>query len=57
VIVTCEKCDIQYEDTYHLTVCPHEEFQMNCVVAKDGKVLGTAHSVEELRAMLAKEDQ
>lgn len=39
MLVTCERCRLEYDDTDHLTVCPHDEFPMNCVVGggRDGR--------------------
>ena len=48
----CEECNEIYDDLYHSTICPHEYFQMSCVVGKGDKIVGIATSVEELRRML-----
>jgi hypothetical protein len=49
---TCEKCGKRYDDTYRLTYCPHDRFEMNTTVGVGGRVIGVAHSVEELNRML-----
>jgi len=36
MIVTCPKCGKVYDDTFRLTYCPHEKFQMRTVCG-DGK--------------------
>lgn len=54
MIVSCEKCGLRYDDTYRLTYCPHEKFEMNTTVSSGGRVIGVAHSVEELNRMLDK---
>jgi hypothetical protein len=53
MIVTCPKCGIYYDDVYKLTFCPHNKFEMNCTVGRGDKILGVAHSPEELQRMLA----
>ncbi len=52
--VTCPKCGKSYDDTYHWTYCPHDYFEMNTLVADNNGIIGVAHSVEELNAMLDK---
>lgn len=54
--VTCEKCDKEYDDTYRLTYCPHEWFEMHTKVhGGDGRLLGIARDVDELRELMNKE--
>jgi hypothetical protein len=53
MIVTCPRCGIYYDDVYKLTICPHNKFEMNCTVGRGDKILGVAHSPEELQRMLA----
>jgi len=55
MIVTCEKCRATYNDTYRLTFCPHEQFEMNTTVGNASGIIGVAHSVEELKSMLGQE--
>jgi hypothetical protein len=50
--VKCEKCGKVYDDTYRLTYCPHARFEMHCTVGTGSRVLGVAHSVEELNSLL-----
>lgn len=57
MIVTCNECGKSYDDVYRLTYCPHTYFEMNTVVCSNGKDLGVAHSVEELREMLNNENR
>lgn len=52
MVVTCEKCGARYDDIYRLTYCPHERFEMSCIVGSGDKILGVATSVEELHWML-----
>ena len=51
----CEDCGELYDDVYHSTICPHEYFEMNCVVGKNDRIIGIAHNVEELHRMLEEE--
>ena len=48
MIVTCSTCGLKYDDTYRLTYCPHEHFNMHCVVCNSRGVVGVATSLEEL---------
>lgn len=48
----CPECGLMYDDTYRLTFCPHARFDMNCTVASGGRLIGVAHSVDELNRML-----
>jgi hypothetical protein len=51
MIVLCGACGIQYDDTYRLTYCPHEYFEMHCHVSVDGKD-HVVHSLEELDRLM-----
>jgi len=55
MLVKCATCGKSYDDTYRLTYCPHEFFEMNTMVVKDGQIVGVAHSIEELDQMLAEQ--
>lgn len=50
--VTCYKCGVTYDDTYRWTYCPHDYFEMNTTVGVGGRIIGVAHSVQELNRML-----
>lgn len=53
MIVTCDDCELDFDDVYRRTYCPHEWFEMRTtVVGGDGKVRGVARTVEELRRMM-----
>ena len=52
MIVVCSACWKQYDDTYRLTFCPHDHFQMQTVVYRGGKRVGVAHTIEELRRLM-----
>jgi hypothetical protein len=52
MVVTCSQCGKSYDDVYRLTYCPHEKFEMNTVVWSGDRIIGVAHSVEELNRML-----
>ena len=49
MVVQCEDCHLEYDDTYRLTYCPHAEFEMRTVVSKNGltKVCTTLEELEE----------
>jgi hypothetical protein len=51
VTTTCPKCQLEYDDTYRWTFCPHEQFEMRTRVFHDGKDKGIATSLEELHEM------
>jgi hypothetical protein len=57
MMVTCEKCGKRYDDTYRLTYCPHNPFEMNTVVGKRNRIIGVAHSIEELNRMLNEQSE
>ena len=50
--VRCGKCGKEYDDTYRLTICPHERFQMRTAVYKEGRLLFVARTVEQLHALM-----
>lgn len=52
MVVKCEVCGARYDDTYRLTYCPHERFEMHCTVGSGEKILGVATTVEELYQLL-----
>lgn len=49
MIVTCEICHLQYDDVHRLACCPHEQFEMRCVVnvGKHSKVCTRVEEVFE----------
>ena len=51
MLVRCETCEIEYDDVYRLTYCPHESFEMRCRVVVNGEER-IATSVEQLRGWL-----
>ncbi len=52
MIVTCDDCELDFDDVYRRRYCPHEWFEMRTtVVGSDGKVQGVARTVEELRRL------
>lgn len=52
MLVTCDFCGLSYDDVYRLTYCPHEPFEMRCVVAGPDGVVGVATTLEELDQLL-----
>jgi len=48
----CENCGEIYDDVNHSTICPHEYFEMCCIVGNGEKIVGIARSLEELHQML-----
>jgi hypothetical protein len=50
--VTCEKCNLSYDDTYRLTICPHIEFKMNCLVMRGDGETKTCTGIEEMDEFL-----
>jgi hypothetical protein len=45
--VICEACGTTYDDTYRLTFCPHEAFEMRAVASR-GDQVKVCTTVEEL---------
>ena len=56
-VVTCDKCGARYDDTYRLTYCPHQRFDMTTSVYRDGKFVGVATSLEELDRLSGTESE
>ena len=54
--VRCDKCSVVYDDTYRLTYCPHEAFEMRTMVYQGGKAK-LCCSLEELKAFLHQKDE
>lgn len=60
MIVTCDDCELDFDDVYRRTYCPHEWFEMRTTVvgvdvaSGDGKVLGVATTLEELDRLMKK---
>lgn len=52
MLVTCEACGLEYDDVYRLTYCPHERFEMRCVVGGPDGVVGVATSLEEFGQLM-----
>jgi hypothetical protein len=50
--VICGDCNLDYDDTYRLTICPHESFPMATSVYRGGELVGVATSVDQLEAMM-----
>ena len=48
MLVQCETCQLEYDDVYRLTYCPHGRFEMRCKVTIKGEER-IATSVEQLR--------
>ncbi len=48
MLVTCPDCKRKYDDTYHLTNCPHEYFEMHTHTVRGDGVSKCCHSIEEL---------
>jgi len=51
-IVKCDKCGLEYDDTYRWTFCPHDTFQMDTLAVKGGGSMKRVHSIEELNTFL-----
>ena len=52
MIVTCDDCELDFDDVYRRTYCPHEWFEMRTtVVDGDGKVR-VARTLEELSRLM-----
>jgi hypothetical protein len=51
MIVTCESCGVEYDDLYCLTFCPHDKFDMHCIVGV-GKFSKCCHTVEEVNEFI-----
>jgi hypothetical protein len=47
--ITCPVCQLQYDDTYRNTICPHDSFEMHTGVTVGGE-RGCAHTIDELNA-------
>ena len=49
MIVVCKNCGLEYDDVYRLTICPHENFEMRCIVhaGKFSKLCTTPEEVNE----------
>jgi hypothetical protein len=47
MIVTCRTCQLEYDDLYKLTYCPHETFEMHTLITVHG-IERCCHSIEEL---------
>jgi len=48
VNVTCEACNLVYDDTYRFTYCPHDKFEMHCTVVNRYGHTKCCHTVEEI---------
>lgn len=51
MMTTCETCHLQYDDVYRLTFCPHDAFEMRCVV-NVGKFSKLCTRVEEVNEFI-----
>lgn len=47
MITLCETCGLEYDDTYRLTFCPHEPFEMRAIAGR-GDQVKVCTTVEEL---------
>lgn len=50
--VTCERCSRTYDDTYRLTYCPHDKFEMHTLAVRGDGQEKLCTSVEELHEFL-----
>mgnify|MGYP001575200301 FL=1 len=53
MIVQCGSCRIAYDDVYRFTFCPHERFEMQCMVVRGDGQKKVCISVNEVQAFLA----
>jgi len=51
MLVVCSDCKVEYDDTYHLTICPHDYFPMHTVVSTNHGSK-CCHTIEELNNFL-----
>jgi len=51
----CDDCGIGYDDTYRLTFCPHDRFQMNTMAVRGDGAEKLCHTVEELRDFMGED--
>jgi hypothetical protein len=51
--VTCDECGVEYDDTYRLTLCPHDGFDMVTMVVRGDGTTTVCRSLEDLDAFLA----
>ncbi len=56
MIITCDPCELDFDDTYRRTYCPHEWFEMRTSVygtLPNGTygLKGVAKTVEELKEL------
>lgn len=49
----CEACQVDYDDTYQNTICPHDGFEMRCIVSTSDGASKLCTTVEEVDAFLA----
>lgn len=57
MVVICEDCDLQYDDVYCLTYCPHEPFDMHCQAMRSDGMTKCCHTIEELDAFLGRQQE
>lgn len=55
--VICDDCGHEYDDVYRLTFCPHEQFEMHCLVSRPGHQTVLCTTVEQVRALLDRWDR
>lgn len=56
MIVKCDKCGKHYDDTYYLTYCPHEYFQMRMTWVDSNGESKVITSLEEFDEVLKKKN-
>lgn len=52
MVVTCSTCQKIYDDTYTLTLCPHEYFEMNTYAIRQDGSEKLCHTLKELHEWL-----
>jgi hypothetical protein len=56
MIVTCDTCGLAYDDTFHLTYCPHDYFPMRTVGVRSDGTMKVCTTLEDLDRFLHGED-
>ena len=52
--VFCDECDLHYDDTYRLTYCPHDGFNMVTLAVRGVGQTKVCRSIEELDAWMGR---
>jgi hypothetical protein len=50
--VTCAECGLDYDDTYRLSACPHDGFDMVVMAVRGDGMQRTCSTLEDLDAFL-----